>query len=56
MSYKVETTANFEKEAKKLIKKYRSLQQEIDKLIDKLEINPVKGVLLGNNIYKIRLP
>lgn len=55
MSYKVETTANFEKEAKKLIKKYRSLNQEINELIDELEINPIKGVPLGNNIYKIRL-
>ena len=55
MSYNVDTTSNFEKEAKKLIKKYISLKNEINDLIDELEINPTKGTHIGNNIYKIRL-
>ena len=55
MSYNVDTTPNFEKEAKKLYKKYKSLKSEILVLIDELSENPTKGIDLGNNIYKIRL-
>ena len=55
MKFKVHTTPNFEKEAKKLIKKYNSLKNEISILIDELKTNPVKGTHLGNNIYKIRI-
>ena len=44
MSYNVETTPNFEKEAKRLIKKYTSLKSEIKTLIDSLEENPDKGL------------
>ncbi len=55
MSYKVELSDNFKKEAKRLIKKYRSLKTEITELATELESNPTKGVPLGNDIYKMRL-
>ena len=55
MSYKVELSDNFKKEAKRLVKKYRSLKSEIADLITELEANPTKGTPLGNDIYKIRL-
>lgn len=55
MSYKVELSDNFKKEAKRLIKKYRSLKSEIADLITELETDPTKGIPLGNDIYKIRL-
>lgn len=55
MSYKVNTTKNFERGAKNLIKKYKSLKDEIRLLIDNLEKEPTQGKHLGNNIYKIRL-
>jgi len=55
MSYKVETTENFEREAKKLLKKYKSLKNEIEILINELEDVPKTGTHLGNNVYKIRL-
>jgi len=55
MSYNVELTDNFKKEAKRLVKKYRSLKIEIATLVDELEIDPIKGTPLGNDIYKIRL-
>lgn len=55
MSYSVDTTPNFEREAKRLIKKYKSLKNEINALIDSLEKTPEQGTHLGNDIYKIRL-
>lgn len=54
-SYKIELTDNFKKEAKKLIKKYASLQSEILELGNELAENPTLGTPLGNDVYKIRL-
>jgi mRNA-degrading endonuclease RelE of RelBE toxin-antitoxin system len=55
MSYNVELSANFSKEAKRLIKKYPSLKKELTELFNYLEENPTTGIPLGNDIYKIRL-
>jgi mRNA-degrading endonuclease RelE of RelBE toxin-antitoxin system len=55
MSYKIELTDNFIKEAKKLIKKYPSLRSEIAELGKELAENPTTGTPLGNDVYKIRL-
>jgi mRNA-degrading endonuclease RelE of RelBE toxin-antitoxin system len=55
MSYKIEITDNFKKEAKKLIKKYASLKNEIAALGIELAKNPTFGSPLGNDVYKIRL-
>ena len=55
MSYKVDTIAPFRKEAKKLIKKYPSLKNELAELGSQLSIDPAGGTALGNNCYKIRL-
>ena len=55
MNYNVELSFNFKKEAKKLIKKFPSLKQELADLFTTLERNPTIGTSLGNDIYKIRL-
>jgi mRNA-degrading endonuclease RelE of RelBE toxin-antitoxin system len=55
MSYSIELTDNFKKEAKRLIKKYPSLKTELAELFTELEENPTAGTPLGNDIYKIRL-
>jgi mRNA-degrading endonuclease RelE of RelBE toxin-antitoxin system len=55
MSYNIEITDNFKKEAKKLIKKYASLKNEIAALGIELAKNPTLGTPLGNDVYKIRL-
>lgn len=55
MSYSIELSANFKKEAKRLIKKYPSLKEELALLFEELELNPTMGTPLGNDIYKIRL-
>ena len=40
MSYKIELSVNFKKEAKKLTKKYPSLKTELSELFTALEDNP----------------
>ncbi len=55
MNYEVEAIPNFKKEAKQLIKKFRSLKQELANLARVLETEPNTGTSLGNNCYKIRL-
>ena len=55
MSYSVITTDNFDREAKRLAKKYKSLKTDLMELFEELAINPQIGTHLGNNIYKIRL-
>ncbi|TGK06320.1 hypothetical protein EHO60_14845 [Leptospira fletcheri] len=56
MNYKVETTPNFEREFKRLVKKYPSLKKEIEDLGWDIEENPTQGKNLGQNCYKIRIP
>lgn len=55
MSYNVKTIDVFEKQAKRLIKKYPSLKTELLSLIQILKANPIHGTALGKNCYKIRL-
>ncbi|WP_020528134.1 type II toxin-antitoxin system RelE/ParE family toxin [Flexithrix dorotheae] len=55
MNYKVDTIANFRKGARKLIKKYPSLKNELAVLGQQLSQKPTLGTSLGNNCYKIRL-
>ena len=49
-------TVIFNKKVKILSKKYKSLPNDIETLKEDLQQNPLKGVSLGNNIYKVRLP
>lgn len=55
MKYRVLLTRNFEKEAKRLTKKYPSLKTELADLNKQLLSNPNLGTPLGRNTYKIRL-
>lgn len=55
MSYSVKSIVVFERQAKRLIKKYPSLKQEILTLIKSLAENSTQGVYIGNSCYKIRL-
>jgi len=55
MSFSVIPTDGFKKGAKKLIKKFPSLKQELVDLSNLLESTPETGTPLGNNTYKIRL-
>ena len=55
MSFNVELSDHFKKEAKRLSKKYRSLKTELGVLFEELELNPTLGTALGSDVYKIRL-
>lgn len=55
MLYSVKTIEVFERQAKRLIKKYASLRNELLELVFQLKENPVQGNSIGNNCYKIRL-
>ncbi len=55
MSYKVLTIPPFDKQIKRLLKKYPSLKREVEALGNELSENPKTGVSIGNNCYKIRL-
>ncbi len=55
MSYSVKTISVFERQAKRLMKKFPSLKKEILELVKELKENPEKGTPIGHNCYKIRL-
>lgn len=55
MAYNVIVTPHFDKKAKPLLKKYRSLQSEISTLLDDLAENPTIGDRITTDCYKIRL-
>jgi mRNA-degrading endonuclease RelE of RelBE toxin-antitoxin system len=55
MGYKVIPTEIFKKEAKRLIKKFPSLKNELIELDQWLTENPKSGIDLGFNTFKIRL-
>jgi mRNA-degrading endonuclease RelE of RelBE toxin-antitoxin system len=56
MSFKVETIPPFIRQLKRLAKKYPSISEDLAELGDDLSENPIQGVSLGNDCYKIRLP
>ena len=55
MNYKVLLTPPFEKQSKKLVKKYPSLKKEIASLINSLEFDPEQGTSIGQHCFKIRI-
>lgn len=55
MSYSVIPIPLFEKEAKRLAKKYPSLKKDLTTLVQSLKENPQQGIPLGGGCYKIRL-
>jgi mRNA-degrading endonuclease RelE of RelBE toxin-antitoxin system len=55
MSYNIDVTEKFQKELKRLLKKYKSLKEEYDQLINTLQNNPTLGKSIGHNCYKIRI-
>ena len=55
MSYEVKSISVFEKQAKRLAKKYVSLKSELLQLVQKLKDNPEEGKAIGRNCHEIRI-
>lgn len=55
MSYNVLSIPPFDKQLKRLAKKYPSLKTEFADFISSLERKPAQGTSLGNNCFKIRI-
>jgi len=55
MPNKIIVRQSFQKQAKKLAKRYKSFPQDLQKLVDELKENASPGTSLGGNVYKIRL-
>ena len=55
MSYSVKTLEVFEKQTKRLVKKYASLKNELLQLVARLKEDPKIGTPIGSSCYKIRL-
>ena len=55
MKYNVLSISPFDRQLKRLSRKFPSLKAEYAALIEELEDNPQKGMPLGNNCFKIRI-
>jgi mRNA-degrading endonuclease RelE of RelBE toxin-antitoxin system len=55
MNYKIKTLPEFDKNIKRLHKKYKNIKSDIILLIKELQNNNKLGTHIVNNCYKIRL-
>ena len=55
MNYKIATTKDFEGNFKRLLKKYRSLYDDLEVFKSELLENPTMGDDLGNQTRKVRM-
>lgn len=55
MKYSIGTLPNFDRQFKKLAKKYKSLKKDLEEFVRELKQNPTAGADLGNGIRKVRM-
>jgi mRNA-degrading endonuclease RelE of RelBE toxin-antitoxin system len=55
MSYNSKSISVFEKQARRLARKYPSLKKDLLNLVVSLKETPFQGIFLDNNCYKIRV-
>ena len=55
MNYSIKTIPSFDKQLKKLVKKYPSFKEEFLIFVKSLYKNPKQGTGIGNHCYKIRI-
>ena len=55
MSYSIFTIPPFDKQPKRLAKKFPSLKTEYVSLVESLEDTPMQGSAMADNCYKIRV-
>ncbi len=56
MNYKIDTIPRFEKDIKKLKKKFPKIKNDLVNFINELSSNPELGIHLGENLFKVRIP
>jgi len=56
MSFKIYTIPRFEKDVKRLQKRFPNIKSDLLKFINELSLNPKLGINLGENIFKVRIP
>jgi mRNA-degrading endonuclease RelE of RelBE toxin-antitoxin system len=54
MSYSIYTIPPFDRQAKRLAKKYPSFKSDFSEFLKSLKEKPEQGAALGNNCFKIR--
>ena len=55
MNYNIETIPHFDKDVKKLKKRFTNIRNDLKELISELKENPTLGTHLASGFYKIRL-
>jgi mRNA-degrading endonuclease RelE of RelBE toxin-antitoxin system len=55
MSFEITTSPTFDREFKRLTKKYPSLKADLLELVKSLDENPLQGDSLGKDCYKVRM-
>jgi mRNA-degrading endonuclease RelE of RelBE toxin-antitoxin system len=55
MSYNIQLSSRFQREAKRLAKKYASFRNELNELKISLQQNPMLGTPIAQGCYKIRI-
>lgn len=55
MSFSVKTISVFDRQAKRLAKKFPSLKKELQTLIRDLKEDPIQGTPIGHDCQKVRL-
>ena len=55
MEVSIKTIPEFDRRAKRLAKKYKSLKSDLQQTVLSLRQNPTQGINLGNGVYKVRL-
>ena len=56
MNFKIETIPRFEKDVKKLKKKFPNIKNDLIAFVNELSTNPTLGINLGENIFKVKIP
>lgn len=55
MNYSIETIPSFDRQVKRLAKKYGSVRSDLQDLVNQLRDTPEFGTALGQNCHKIRM-
>ncbi|MEZ4901732.1 MAG: type II toxin-antitoxin system RelE/ParE family toxin [Spirosomataceae bacterium] len=55
MNFKILFTTDFERELKRLNRKYPSLRSDFAHFLESLQQNPMQGTFLGKDCYKVRM-